>query len=179
LAYRSLNNHDVIYTATCSGEGAILILPDGAHDFRFRDGAIIRDFVIQNAPKWYNYAKGRGLHIPNGGLFLVTGGLKAKSWGSGIWPEASSNEVRFKINSSTVGFSCSWECTGTAECHASEPGNEKSNQCVFMRGFQIRFEPNPMPPRADPMVLHGPAGTGSSNWHYDIRTSIPHYTYAY
>ncbi|KAF8199273.1 hypothetical protein K438DRAFT_1524429, partial [Mycena galopus ATCC 62051] len=62
--------------------GAVLALPHGGHLEELRNLECVRQYAAKHAESWYKYAnQKRGRGLVNGGLYLVTGWEKAKSWG--------------------------------------------------------------------------------------------------
>ncbi|KAJ7285279.1 hypothetical protein C8J57DRAFT_970135, partial [Mycena rebaudengoi] len=67
----------------CSGpSGAILALPHGSLLEKLENLDSMRRYAAQYAESWYKYVNGvRGRGLANGGLYLITGCEKTKSWG--------------------------------------------------------------------------------------------------
>ncbi|EFI26919.1 hypothetical protein CC1G_15320 [Coprinopsis cinerea okayama7 len=65
-----------------ASEGAILILPEGAHHEDIRNLSKFREYAAHHAHSWYKFANGVcGREIENGELHLVTGCDKTANWG--------------------------------------------------------------------------------------------------
>lgn len=136
----------------CPGQtsGAILILPHGAIQEDARNLRSFREYAMQHAVKWYQYVNGpRGREASNGSLYLVTGCVKAKSWGIASFPDASNVNaglsLKFSSGSSDDTSNHRWHQSGAAVTKAGPALSEQLqvdghlavNQCTFVRGFRI------------------------------------------
>jgi hypothetical protein len=113
-----------------------LILPDGAskedlHEYVKEDfyNRLTDDVILQ----WLNFAK-------TSSLSLVTGWVKARSWGVTIVSNDESTPLTFsavKTGNELSGL-YRWEdgIPGHSRAGPSMPGDSE-NQCVFLRGFKM------------------------------------------
>ena len=127
--------------AMTSGEGAILILPDGASRYELQDKQQleeIREYVKKCALQWCRFSK-------QGTLYLITTVFKSKSWTLGSFYHGThGNEIlihRQSCHSSgtdTTGASMyHWECETNVDNPVSPGNNAYLNQTVLLKGFKM------------------------------------------
>ena len=89
--------------------------------------------------------------VPNGSLYLITGCIKARSWGIAVFdrPSATEDYLHFisnegSNNMQTSRLKCSWIKSGPALSKSGPspkdmiPGSDdQMNQCLFLRGYRI------------------------------------------
>ena len=141
--------------AMTSGEGAILILPDGASRYELQDKQQleeIREYVKKCALQWCRFSK-------QGTLYLITTVFKSKSWTLGSFYHGTrGNEIlihRRPCHSSgtdTTGASMyHWECETNVDNPVSPGNNAYLNQTVLLKGFKmtVRWDWLPIVERAE------------------------------
>ena len=148
-------------TFQCSdSDGALLVMPQGAHDEDLRNISRFRDCASLHAESWYQYANGPcGREIGNAELHLVTGCDKTTSWGIAAYSHAQSkraeddvtllnfnvsNEARHSLSPTFV-----WDQQGAADTKAGPEDDELidppevhavrplRNQCTFIRSLTL------------------------------------------
>lgn len=74
--------HSGLSFETSSTEGAILTFPEGAIARELANVSLFRQYIKANIEEWYRYVNGPlGCEVKNGEVRLVTGCVKATSWG--------------------------------------------------------------------------------------------------
>ncbi|KIJ91983.1 hypothetical protein K443DRAFT_685539 [Laccaria amethystina LaAM-08-1] len=146
-------------TFHCSdSDGALLVMPQGAHEEDLRNISKFRSYTSLHAESWYQYANGPcGREIGNAKLHLVTGCDKTTSWGIAAYSHAQSkcveddatllnfnvsNEARHSLYPRFV-----WGQQGAADVKAGPEDDELidlpevhavrplRNQCTFIRSL--------------------------------------------
>jgi hypothetical protein len=94
LSYVSLTNvHSGLSFETSSTEGAILTFPEGAIARELANVSRFRQYIKANLEEWYRYVNGPlGCEAKNGEVRLVTGCVKATSWGVATVTNLSSGQ---------------------------------------------------------------------------------------
>ena len=143
-------------TFECSGlDGALLVMPQGAHDEDLMNISRFRDYTSIHAESWYQYANGPcGREIGNGKLHLVTGCDKTTSWGTAAYSHAQSKRVEgdvtllnFSVSNEALYPAFIWDQQGAADVKAGPEDGELMdrpevhavsplrNQCTFIRSL--------------------------------------------
>ena len=124
-------------------------MPEGATLFEARDSYAFCRLAALHAENWYKYmVVTRGREAPNGSLYLVTGCIKTKAWGSAVFdrPSAPDDHLQFttKRKAQAAQPKYSWNKAGRAfgkigptEKDTIPDSDEPINQCVFLRGYRI------------------------------------------
>ncbi|KAF7356310.1 hypothetical protein MVEN_00963300 [Mycena venus] len=120
-----------------SGQGAILVLPDGASRQDLLPDKTLRAHARKYSPQWYRYAREH-----TGPLFVVTGCDKTTSWGIAT-ASATSGAVDISLKFAVVGIAegtlsplYQWREFGSATVRVSKEMSPRTeNQCIFIRGF--------------------------------------------
>ncbi len=146
-------------------EGALLILPKGAHFEQFVNREMVLKYISENGLDLYACANDRvrGRQLQNGKLCIVTKSLKSVSWAIATF-QNTSREYEIKMNlvttnrsatSQSAGAQYAWDCQGTVEANVgpehenddlaggeNEPQVQVSslrNQCLFVCTHRIRL----------------------------------------
>ncbi|KAF8181543.1 hypothetical protein BJ912DRAFT_611355 [Pholiota molesta] len=149
--------------ATSATEGAVLTLPDGAISRDLVNIRRFRAYAAANIESWYRYVNGpRGCEAQNGEVRLVTGCVKATSWGMAAvanMTQHKTHHLKYRsvedVTAPTAPIPLyKWEHTGFAEArvgpdlHEIEDlkrdddsdvavGGKYWNQCLFVRTLNI------------------------------------------
>ncbi|KAJ7679078.1 hypothetical protein DFH06DRAFT_504972 [Mycena polygramma] len=129
----------------CSApNGAVLALPHGAHLQKLRNIANMRRYAAKHAESWYKHVNGtRGRELANGGLHLITGCEKAKSWGIASFHDVSvENEFHLSFGPTAyaeAGYKYRWQGSLCRHKHADAPPVDETplNQTTFIHAFTI------------------------------------------
>ncbi|KAF9474995.1 hypothetical protein BDN70DRAFT_814791, partial [Pholiota conissans] len=109
-------------------EGAILVMPNGAHSQELTNTASFKRYTEKNIAEWYRYAQEtRGWTLKNGDLRVVIGVDKASAWGMATFSNRSSQssseerrsgvQLQFKtINNVESGERYRWEYEALSDC---------------------------------------------------------------
>lgn len=137
------------------GNGAVLILPEGAQSCDLRNEKRFLDEAIRHAVDWYECATEEGGRlIGNDPRYLITGFHKAHSWSLGVTGRSVSipqerRSAKFKVGQifegSVTAEAYSWEVTRGFEGRVGPmriPNHRRRarrtpNQTIFIRGFRI------------------------------------------
>ncbi|KAG8220714.1 hypothetical protein J3R82DRAFT_3044 [Butyriboletus roseoflavus] len=127
-----------------SSEGALLILPKGAENYKLRKRQMFRDVAIRNAANWYSFAEQHlGRIIARDSLYLITGFYKASSWSVAAFHQATGTaESSAQFKASQVGdgsnMSYAWETMRALDWRVGPQIDVGiPNQSVFISGFKI------------------------------------------
>jgi hypothetical protein len=120
------------------------VLPEGAHRQDLLKEQLFLRAALENAQKWYDYARGQGRRLSNGSIYLITGCDKAKSWGLAAYADlCGQTDVSIKLMAMQISglrtmYRYQWEKQGSIEGRVvrNEPPRLR-NQCVFARGYRI------------------------------------------
>ncbi|KAJ7672366.1 hypothetical protein DFH06DRAFT_1467841 [Mycena polygramma] len=135
------------FVFSCSSpQGAVLALPDGAHFQRLTNVGKLQRYAAYRAESWYRYINGaRGRQVSNGGLVLVTGYEKARSWGIASFSATPENfQLFFEPRAGAADKTYHWRTSGkrnSAKTQSYDPssGDSPTNQTVFMHGLSIQL----------------------------------------
>jgi len=135
-----------------ASEGAILIMPHGAHTESLNNTLRFQRYVSANAESWYKYVNDiRGREARNGDVRLVVGCDKASSWGMATFSNSTAQNFHMTFKAADeIGSSHSseWECSGVVEARSGPDPEETEelrltddsgysgvykNQCLFVR----------------------------------------------
>ena len=129
----SLSRH-IGPTSSEPGDGAFLILPEGASREDFVDVDNLRNHGSLNAAAYYNFVNGRRERMDDdNSLLLVTGSDKAKCWEIASYSSpynstSSSGRVDYSVRS----------CSDSMQSRFGPiPPTDAENQCVFLRGLAL------------------------------------------
>ncbi|KAJ6507861.1 hypothetical protein C8R47DRAFT_966449, partial [Mycena vitilis] len=124
--------------------GAVLALPHGAHLQKLENIASMRRYTAKHAESWYKHVNGtRGRELANGGLYLITGCEKAKSWGIASFHDVSvENEFSLTFGPTVdaeAGHRYRWQGSHCRHKHADAPPVDEAplNQTTFIHAFAI------------------------------------------
>lgn len=128
-----------------SGEGAVLVLPEGADRHDVRDPRPLFEQASRHAATWYRFAEENlGRIISHDAIYVITGFHKARSWGlAGYQNERGDGEfsARFTVGpceDGNLATSYRWETTRNMDWRIGPlNGLGIPNQSVFIRGFKI------------------------------------------
>jgi hypothetical protein len=114
-----------------ASEGAILIMPHGAHTETLTNTLRFQRYISANAESWYRYVNYiRGREARNGDVRLVVGCDKASSWGMATFSNSTAQNFHMTFKAADeIGSSHSseWECSGTVEAR-SGPDPEETEE---------------------------------------------------
>ncbi|KJA22801.1 hypothetical protein HYPSUDRAFT_66779 [Hypholoma sublateritium FD-334 SS-4] len=149
---------------TDTEEGALLMLPQGAHCEHLANTEKLFDYIVQSGPALYAYANNiRGRRFKNGDLSIVYNCHKSVSWAIATF-QNTSRECTVKMNlvennysvhsgSQSAGARYAWDYQGTVRAKIG-PEDENDdlagredepqvsslrNQCLFIRTIKIRL----------------------------------------
>ena len=128
-----------------SGEGALLILPEGAQRHDLRNYHRFLEVATQHGADWYRFAEERvGLIIGNDSLYLITGLYKTTSWSLAAFEKTAGRAeypAQFRVaqaDRNNVAAAYTWDTTRALDWRAGPTHKyEIPNQAVFIRGFKI------------------------------------------
>ena len=127
-----------------SSEGALLILPKGAENYKLRKRQIFRDVATRHAADWYNFAEQHlGRIITRDSLYLITGLYKTSFWSAAAFHQATGNAestAQFKASHAGGGDSVSytWETMRALDWRVGPQIDVGiPNQSVFINGYKI------------------------------------------
>ncbi|KAF9011206.1 hypothetical protein BDQ17DRAFT_871896 [Cyathus striatus] len=142
---------DISYSFENEDSGAILFMPYGASEEDYKYERNLKDFIAKNAETWYRATLQSGRDIDRHSLYLVTGCIKANSWGIATFRGTTSKrqsvlvigesadpkdpayiwKKSVKISSARTGP----RPDSAIDIESKLPDTE--NQCLFLRGFKI------------------------------------------
>ena len=138
-----------------SGEGATLILPDGAIRFELEDKKQlekIREYVMRCALQWCRFAR-------QDTLYLITAVFKSESWTLGSFHNGSCGDeilvhrrpCESSGNDRPGSHRFHWECESNVDNPVSPRNNTYLNQTVLLKGFKmtVRWDWLPIVERAE------------------------------
>ncbi|KAF7374447.1 Pleiotropic drug resistance ABC transporter protein [Mycena sanguinolenta] len=125
--------------------GAVLTLPHGTHQRKLHNLVEMQQYAAKYAEGWYKYVNGRrGRRLVNGGLYLITGWEKAKSWGIAYFRDVSSLRKEFKLSfrptaNAADGYKYRWNGDHCHRRQADAPlvNGIPLNQTTFIHTFTI------------------------------------------
>ena len=127
-----------------SSEGALLILPKGAENYKLRKRQIFRDVATRHAADWYNFAEQHlGRIITRDSLYLITGLYKTSFWSAAAFHQATGNAestAQFKASHAGGGdgVSYTWETMRALDWRVGPQIDVGiPNQSVFINGYKI------------------------------------------
>ncbi|KAI9570849.1 hypothetical protein HD554DRAFT_2312658 [Boletus coccyginus] len=129
-----------------SGEGALLILPEGAECQDLRNHNLFLDVAVQHGADWYRFTEERvGQVIGNDSLYLIMGLCKTTSWSLAAFEKtAGTADYSAQFEASQVGenniaATYTWQSWRPQVEWRAGPIDrcEVPNQAVFIRGFKI------------------------------------------
>ncbi|KAF9538317.1 hypothetical protein CPC08DRAFT_717573 [Agrocybe pediades] len=139
------------------GDGAVVVMPEGAISQDLENVSIFRSYAAANAESWYRYVNvTRGREIENGELRLVIGCDKTASWAIAAVPEKNHTatiQLRAELDQSRI-FSLpyAWHTSGSVQTRAGPSGSrnpqctdntpKKLNQCLFVRTMNLKLGAN-------------------------------------
>jgi hypothetical protein len=134
-----------------ASKGAMVGFPNGGDRRDVLKKNNIHKLALRCGASWYKYAnEERGRMAPNGSLYVVTGCDKANTWGLASWSccsEGGEISLAFTLKQSEAGasFSYSHESCTTATVRVGPiTPSQKTNQCVFLRGFKVAVREEPL-----------------------------------
>jgi len=138
---------------TTGGEGAVLVMPDGALSEDLRQYKLVEKYIADNAKSWYEYVESDecGMPTENGDIRVVVGMDKVSSWGMATFENVDIEQpLQFEFKDDGRGShtrTYKWDRIVTGRAGPPEEeirdllqGPDTSplrNQCVFVRTLNV------------------------------------------
>ncbi|KAK7027400.1 hypothetical protein VNI00_015236 [Paramarasmius palmivorus] len=133
-----------------SGNGAMLVLPEGSVRSTLLNQAVFRHYACEHARNWFKYAEEHcGREFPpriQPSLYMVTGTEKCTAWGmASFFNQKTAKKLvilPFRVDKDRRAFSWGEDSQSDTKCYPDADGldsDEESqlNQCVFLKGFKV------------------------------------------
>lgn len=142
-----------------SSEGALLVLPEGAHRETLNHLKKFRDYASRHAISWYRFMNGPlGREAPNGSIYLVTGHDKCSAWGVASFTDVEKERglsltfAAAAIGAATGSYYYAWRDFSPASVRAGPISSGQTstfkNQCVFIKGYKVAIRESLLWPKS-------------------------------
>ncbi|KAJ3510783.1 hypothetical protein NLJ89_g4482 [Agrocybe chaxingu] len=136
--------------STCSRQGAVLVLPEGASREDLVDISSLFPYIKKHAPDWYQFLNGyadfaHSEPVVNASLLVVTGCDKAAVWAHAWLPPTTFNALRedltFTYDESAEVCPIWLEENAVDGLHSTEERLTGSPSALFLRGIRVALGP--------------------------------------
>jgi hypothetical protein len=137
---------------TTGGEGAVLVMPDGALSEDLGNFKLVEKYIAKNAKSWHKYVESDDCGMPteNGDIRVVVGTDKVSSWGMATFENVKvENPLRFEFKVDERALQTRTYKWDSIRGRAGPPEEEirdlfqgakmspLRNQCVFVRTLNV------------------------------------------